>query len=168
MNTALPTWYNTPAQVEGRSSGALFEMAYQDRPLNDTRVLDPLSTIAIAPSTIRRPVVLDVPPVEAGDHGPMPDHWHVLDSLRLNAPDRPKLLINGDLDRDQLSLIDAGDGWRAHSLGLHAGAVAGEMVASLKRGRVYQLRHVGSYPYCAVALRGDAGANTPQQGRCVT
>jgi ribosomal protein S18 acetylase RimI-like enzyme len=145
-------------EVEGRSSGALFEMAYQDRQLAGTRVLDPIGTVATAPSTIRRPYKLGVPHAEAGDHGPTPSHWHVLDNLRLvdaRCSDWPELLISGDLVPDQVQLIDSGDGWRAHSLGVHACPIEGELVASLKPGRVYELRHVGNHPYCAVALRGD-------------
>ena len=148
-------------EIEGRSSGALFEMAYQDRRLAGTHVLDPIGTVAAVPSTIRHPYKLGAPSAEAGDHGPTPSHWHVLDNLRLGnttCADWPELLINGDLDHDQVNLIDAGDGWRAHSLGLHACPIEGELVKSLSAGRVYQLRHVGNHPYCTVALRGDSDA----------
>ena len=86
----------------------------------------------------------------------------MLENLRLGdttCADWPELLINGDLDSDQVQLIDSGDGWRAHSLGLHACPINGELIQSLSAGRAYQLRHVGSHPYCTVALRGDVNAS---------
>jgi len=58
----------------------------------------------------------------------------------------PELIINGDPVPDQVQLIDAGDGWRAHALGIHACPIEGKLVPSLSAGRPYQLRHLGSHP----------------------
>lgn len=174
-NHALQSYYTKlgaqhlrTVEVTGRSSGALFELAFQDRPLGDVKILAPIGTLATAPTTVREPTRLGVPPSEAGDHGSMPSHWHVLDTLSpvhtiANEP-LPQVLINGDLRPDQVSLIDAGDGWRAHSLGPCAQPVSGDLLTQLATGRVYHLRHVGTRPYCTVALRGDIDAHASNSG----
>ncbi|HYJ68956.1 MAG TPA: GNAT family N-acetyltransferase [Nocardioidaceae bacterium] len=149
--------------VPGRLSGALFELAFQERPPTDVRMVDPVGTLATAATRVREPVSVGVPPGEAGDHGPMPSHWHVLDTLSpsndASGGRLTELLINGDLNHDQISLLNAGDGWRVHSLGLAAQQVDGDLLSQCVTGRIYRLRHVGTRPYCTVALRGDIGGH---------
>lgn len=146
--------------VAGRSSGALFELTSRGRTPESARVLDPIGTLATIPGRVREYPSLGVPREELGDHGPVPSHSHVLEGLevvdKMNFGDQPvSVTINGDIEADQATLINAGDGWREFWYMPMSLPASGDLLATLRPGRIYQLRHVGTRPYCTVSLCGD-------------